>query len=73
MDKIRQLTKTEIQDLNIARLAKKCQNLYFVCLDEISDYYLKPLEYCRLAEIHDMIEEKKPIIEIYGVRDDEDE
>lgn len=73
MDKVRQLGKNEIMELSMVSLARKCQDLYFIGLDENSDYYFRPLEYCRLDEIYELLKEERPIIEIYGGRDDEEE
>lgn len=73
MDKVRQLGKNEIQDLNMVRLARKCEDLFFIDLDDKSEYVLRPLEKCDLSMVYDLLKNKRPLIEIYGVRDDEEE
>lgn len=73
MDKVRQLRKNEIKALDMVLLARKCHDLYFICLNADSDYSLKCLDACSLSEVYEMLKEERPIIEIYGGREEDDE
>ena len=73
MDKVRQLRKNEIKDLDLISLARKCHSLYFIGLNVNSDYFIKPLDNCRIDEIYEMLKENRPIIEIYGGKEEDDE
>lgn len=73
MDKVRQLGKNEIKALDMFLLARKCDDLFFIDLNDKSEYVLRPLEKCNLSMVYDLLKNKRPLIEIYGVRDDEEE